>query len=262
MTSGSADRTGLKIHDVAYAAGAKQLLHALRLDVQPGRLIAIVGPNGAGKTTLLRIVAGVLRGQGAMFIDETRVETMSRRARARSIAYVPAEDAPVEDLTVWEIVAEGRYAHREGLFDRAAAHDDVVHEALEQTGLRAFKYRPFHQLSSGERRRAWIALGLAQQAPILLFDEPTAHLDFRFAQQTLRLMRQIASEHRTVITVLHDLNEAAQVADDIALLDNGHLICVGTPRDVLTPERISRCYGVDVEVVTTSDATIRIFARA
>jgi ABC-type cobalamin/Fe3+-siderophores transport system ATPase subunit len=252
----------LNVQDVAYAINGRRLVHPLTLRARPGKLLAIVGPNGAGKSTLLRIIAGVLRAQGAVYVDHIGVETMSRRTRARNIAFVPADDTVVEDLTVWDVVAEGRYAHRTSAVDRSREHDVAIEAAIDRVELGSFKHRLFSELSSGERRRTWIALGLAQQSPIILLDEPTAHLDFRFAQQTLRIMREIAADGRCIITVLHDLNEAAQVADEIALLDAGRIVRFGSPAEVLTPDVIARCYGVDVEIVTTSNASIRIFARA
>jgi ABC-type cobalamin/Fe3+-siderophores transport system ATPase subunit len=251
----------LSLENVGYEIAGKRLLHALRLKIRPGRLLAIVGPNGAGKSTLLRIVAGVLRSEGAIYVDETSVATMSRRQRARNIAFVPADDTLIDELTVWDVVAEGRHAHRRSAIDRAPEHDAAIEAALVRVGLETFKHRPFNELSSGERRRTWIALGLAQEAPIILLDEPTAHLDFRFSQQTLRLMREIVDERRCIVAVLHDLNEAAQVADEIALLDAGRMVAIGAPSEVLTAVNIARCYGVDVDIFETRNASIRIFAR-
>jgi iron-chelate-transporting ATPase len=252
----------LTLEGVGYEIAGKRLLHALRVEVRPGKLLAIVGPNGAGKSTLLRIIAGLLRAEGAICLDGASVENMARRERARNIAFVPADDTPIDDLTVWDVVAEGRHAHRRNVIDHAPEHDAAIDAALLRVGLEDFKRRPFNELSSGERRRVWIALGLAQEARIILLDEPTSHLDFRFSQQTLRLMRTIVDDRRCIVTVLHDLNEAAQVADEIALLDAGRIVAFGAPAQVLTAQNISLCYGVDVDIVETSNASIRIFARA
>jgi iron complex transport system ATP-binding protein len=179
------------------------------------------------------------------------------------LAFVAADDTTSDhDLTVREIAAQGRYAHRRNAFDRSPAHDRVIDEALKDAELSALQHRRLGTLSSGERRRAWIALGLAQETDVLLLDEPTANLDMHHAQRTLRLMGRLADAGKTVLTVLHDLNEAAQFADTIALIDRARLVAFGPPRDILTPECIARHYGVRVDPVTTTDGKPRIFACA
>jgi iron complex transport system ATP-binding protein len=249
----------LEIQDLRYAVGSSRLLESISFSALAGHLVAIIGPNGAGKTTLLRAIAGLLAAEGIVRIDGDSTTAMPRKTRARRMAFVAADDTSVDALTVHDVVAEGRYAHRRNMLDASLEHERVIGDALERTALSEFRYRRFGDLSSGERRRAWIALGLAQEADVLLLDEPTANLDINHAQQTLKTLRGLADAGRTVITVLHDLNEAAQFADEIALVDRSRLIAFGPPPEVLTPDRVARCYGVHVDVVTTKNGTIRIF---
>lgn len=252
----------LEVQELRYTVGSQALLEAVSCSILPGHLTAIIGPNGAGKTTFLRAIAGLLATEGAVRIDGEQTSGMSRKLHARRLAFVAADDESARDLIVHDVVAEGRYAYRRNAFDRSAHHDRVIDDALERTGLSAMRDRRVGELSSGERRRCWIALGLAQESDILLLDEPTANLDINYAQQTLRILRDLADAGRTIVTVLHDLNEAAQYADEIALVERGRLITFGTPREVLTPDRIARCYGVRVEIMTAIDGKIRVFACA
>ena len=180
--------------------------------------------------------------------------------RRKQLAFITAADETgVDDLRVREVVAHGRFAHRSGFFDGFSGHDEAVDLALEETELSQLAEQRFAQLSSGERRRVWIAMGLAQEASLLLLDEPTAHLDLRHTQRILTVLRHLADQGRTVIMALHDLNDAAQYADRIALIDQGRILAFGTPSEVLTEERIFSSYGVRTEILTANDGTLRVF---
>jgi iron complex transport system ATP-binding protein len=253
----------LEVRKLRYTADSACLLESVDFTAHAGSLTAIIGPNGAGKTTLLRAVAGLLPAHGTVRINGDLTATMRGKERAQRLAFVAADDTPTDDdLTVREVVAQGRYAHRRNAFDRSSAHDDIIDAALKDAELCGLQHRRLGTLSTGERRRAWIALGLAQETTVLLLDEPTANLDMHHAQRALRMMRRLADAGKTVLAVLHDLNEAAQFADMIALIDRARLVAFGPPHEVLTANRIARHYGVRVDVVTTTDGKPRIFACA
>jgi iron complex transport system ATP-binding protein len=252
----------LDVCELRYVVDSVCLLDTVSFRLHSGSLTAIIGPNGAGKTTLLRALAGLLPTSGTVRINGDLTKTMPGKQRARRLAFVTADDTIVNNLTVRDVVAQGRYAHRRNAFDTSREHDRIIDAALKDTELHALQHRQIETLSSGERRRAWIALGLAQEADVLLLDEPTANLDMYHAQQTLRMIRRLVDTGKTVITVLHDLNEAAQFADTIALVDRARLIAFGSPHEVLTHENIVRYYGVRVDIVTTTDGKPRIFACA
>jgi iron complex transport system ATP-binding protein len=251
----------LDVRDLRYAADSACLLESANFTAHAGSLTAIIGPNGAGKTTLLRAVAGLLPAHGTVRINGDLTAKMPGKERARRLAFVAADDTSTDDaLTVREVVAQGRYAHRRNAFDRSPLHDRVIDMALKDAQLHDLQHRRLGTLSSGQRRLAWIALGLAQETDVLLLDEPTANLDLHHAQRTLRLMRRLADAGKTVLAVLHDLNEAAQYADMIALIDRARLVAFGPPSEIFTSERIARHYGVRVDIVPTADGKARIFA--
>jgi iron complex transport system ATP-binding protein len=242
----------------------RTVLRDVNLTVRAGELLAIVGPNGAGKSTLLRTLAGLLAPlSGTVLFDDDDLRSFSPGRRARSVAFVAADDAAVGDLRVEEIVLQGRVAHRPwwrwGLTDEDEA---AIERAVRTAGLERDLKRPIASLSSGEAQRAWIGMALAQDAPVLLLDEPTSHLDVRRAHETLALLAALARDGRALGVVLHDLNLAARYADRIAIVADGTLTAVGTRDDVIRPEILSAAYDADVRVLYDDDGTPVTVARA
>ena len=213
------------------------------VSVAPGRLLAVVGPNGAGKTTLLRLLAGSLRPQeGEVRLDDRLLAELGDRERARTLAVVPQSEASPFPVTVREMVGMGRYSHvgtweREGSRDRA-----VVEAALERCALVPFAGRELDRLSGGERQRARIARALAQEAPVLLLDEPAAGLDLRYRMELFHLLRELRGDGLAVLVITHDLNLAARFADRLLLLDLGRVRASGAPDAVLSREMLEEVY--------------------
>jgi len=213
------------------------------LSVNPGQLLAVVGPNGAGKTTLLRLLTGsLLPRQGEVRLDDRPLGEFDDRERAQALAVVPQSESSPFPVTVREMVAMGRYAHlgpweRTGALDRA-----VVERALQRCAVAEFADRQIGELSGGERQRARIARALAQEAPILLLDEPTAGLDLRYRMELFHLLRELRAEGLAVLVITHDLNLAARFADRLVLLDRGHATGRGAPEDVLSREALEDVY--------------------
>ncbi len=247
---------------VRLVAGKRTLLADLDLRARAGELIAIVGPNGAGKSTLLRAIAGfVAPASGTIEIDGRPVRSLSLRDRARTVTLVGSDAEMPHGATVHEVVRTGRFAYR-AWWDWTQHDEDAAaaDAALERVGLAACAQRTFETLSSGERQRAWLALALAQATRVVLLDEPTAHLDPRYALEMTCLMRGIAAGDTTVIVVLHDLNEAATVADRIALLGDGRLLCYAAPDEALDPIVLERAYGIAFERIAIGGAA-RVIPR-
>ena len=240
------------------------MLRGVELALAGGELLAIVGPNGAGKSTLLRTLAGLLRPlAGSVHYGELDLARFSPHQRAQAIAFVAADDSAVGELRVEEIVAQGRIAHRPWWYwGMTGADAAAIDRAVRITGLERDLERPIASLSSGEAQRAWIGMALAQDAPVLLLDEPTSHLDVRRAHEVLGLLARLARDGHAIGVVLHDLNLAARYADRIAIVAGGTVRAVGTRDEVMRPEILSAAYDADVRVLYDDDGTPVTVARA
>jgi iron complex transport system ATP-binding protein len=232
--------------------GDRAVLEDVNVDLSSGELVVALGPNGAGKTTLLRALSGVLApDRGDVELDTQRLSTLSRRAVARRIAVIPQDLTVPFPFRVREMVAMGR-APRLGALGREGSTDrDAVESALVRMGLGALSERLFPTLSAGERQRVLLARALAQDAPLLLLDEPTAHMDLGhrlFVFESLQEWIAAAPEGRAVLVVTHDLTLAAAFADVVFLLHDGRVVSSGRPEEVLTPARLGDVYAADVDV--------------
>jgi iron complex transport system ATP-binding protein len=253
----------LTLRDVRIEIGGRTLLERISFEAAPGECVALVGANGVGKTTLLRAISGsIAPAAGSIALDGSAPFAMSPAERARRIAALGGELETPAGLTVREVALMGRFAHRPwwdwtwGELDAIA-----VDQALARVGLDGYAARNVESLSSGERRRVWLALALAQGAGLVLLDEPTTHLDLRVALEMLALLRKLAGGGTTFVVVLHDLNEAAQIADRVAVLGEGALLAYGPPEQVLERETIRRAFGIEVDIIDL-EGIRRIVPRA
>ncbi len=247
--------TALALDCVSVTLGGARVVDQVSAEVADGEWVALIGPNGAGKTTLLRAITGLVPYDGRISVFADDAGTLARKQLARRLALVPQVPLMPAHATVREYVLLGRTPHlgylgSEGRSDFAAAE-----AALERLDLTSFEHRRLGSLSGGERQRATLARALAQDAPILLLDEPTAALDVGRQQQVLEIVDGLrANGGLTVLSTMHDLTLAGQYADRLLLIDRGHLIAAGTAADVLTGALIAEHYGADVEVVETPGA--------
>lgn len=251
----------IELQRLTIAAGGRTLVRDIDAHVQTGEFVAVLGPNGVGKTTLLRVLSGLTNAQsGSLSIDGASLSAMPPASRAKRIAFVTSDDVMSEALRVRDVVAMGRFPHHAWWQWRTTEEDEaIVAAALEAVAMTAFVDRLFTTLSSGERQRVWIAMGLAQQTPILLLDEPTSHLDVRVAHEILALLRSLAHDGRAIVCVLHDLNDAAAYADRLMLLGCEKMLAFDTPDAAMTPRLIEAAYGISVERIETA-AGPRVFA--
>lgn len=233
-----------------YTAGAS-ILRDVTLRVRQGECVGLLGPNGAGKSTLLRLASGVLRaGSGHVLLVGDEVRALARDEVARRVAVVPQDFAVQFAYTVRQLVELGRTSHAGSWgFLRTEDHRAVV-RALEATELESLAERVFNELSGGERQRVLVAMALAQASPMVLLDEPTAHLDIRHQIEVLELLRRLNHQRGlTVIAALHDLNLAARYFPRLVLFRN-EIIADGPPEAVLDAALLSRVYETPVRVGT------------
>ncbi|HKC21481.1 MAG TPA: ABC transporter ATP-binding protein [Gaiellaceae bacterium] len=254
--------SALSLDSLSVTLGGARIVDRLAATVEPGEWVALIGPNGAGKTTALRAVAGLVGYDGAVAIFGDDAAALSRRQLARSLALVPQVPLIPGDISVREYVLLGRTPYLTYFGSERRADHDAVDVALEQLDLLSFQHRRLDTLSGGERQRATLARALAQDAPILLLDEPTAALDVGRQQQVLELVDSLRAQRGlTVLSTMHDLTLAGQYADRLLLLDGGRLVAAGSARDVLTRPLISEHYGAEVALVDTESGFVVVPVR-
>jgi iron complex transport system ATP-binding protein len=256
----------IELHQLDLHIAGRPLLEGIDARIATGEFVAVLGPNGVGKTTLLRAIAGLYPpASGAVLFNGVSVARLGPLDRARSVAFVTGDEVLLDALRVRDVVSIGRFPyHRWWQWQRRDSDAAAVEAALTAVQIEPFAQRLFSTLSSGERQRVWIALGLAQETPVLLLDEPTSHLDVRVSHEILALLRHLTAAGaaaKTVICALHDLNEAAEYADRIALLGCGRLLALATPDAVLASDLLERTYGVAMERVRLADGRLRVFAH-
>lgn len=245
----------LALDDVRWSPRGREVLRGITLSIGEGELVALIGPTGSGKTTLLRILGRLLRPtSGRVRLAGRDAWSLDPRQVARRVAFLPQSPEASPDLTVAELVWHGRYPHHQGLahpFGGARPADRAaVEAALHQAGVAELRAARLGELSGGEQRRAWIALVLAQEAEVLLLDEPTAFLDIGHQLELLTLLRRLNEEHgTTTVMALHDLAYAGSHATRVTALSRGAIFADGPPGHVLTSERLSALYGVAVTVL-------------
>jgi iron complex transport system ATP-binding protein len=239
----------IALERVSVRYGDRPVVRDVSLSVPRGCWTLLIGPNGAGKSTLLSAVAGAAAHAGCIAVDGTPLAELGWRARARLLATVPQSPLLPPDMTVAEYVLLGRTPHL-GLLGRPGRRDrEAVDESLGRLDLSALADRPLGTLSGGERQRALLGRALAQEAPLLLLDEPTTALDVGRQQAALELVDELRRERGlTVLGAMHDLTLAGQYADRLALLADGRVVASGTPAEVLTEPLIARHYRARVRV--------------
>jgi iron complex transport system ATP-binding protein len=235
------------------------VVHDASLTLHIGQVTALVGPNGSGKSTVLRALARLHKvTSGRVDLqDGVAADELSSRAFARRVTMLSQSRPNPHGLTVGDVVAFGRHPHRRRFGALSQVDREAVAWAMAATGTAEMSTRPVDELSGGELQRVWLATCLAQRTDVLLLDEPTNHLDLRFQVEILDLARDLALLHGVAVgLVLHDLNQAAAVADHIVLLDRGHVRASGSPADVMSASLLSDVYGLRIEAFVDPDTGV------
>ena len=246
----------IQTDNIQVSFGPKPILHDISLDIRNKEFVGIIGPNGSGKSTFLKCLYRVLKpNNGKIFFDGTEMSSLSHRDTALKMAVVAQHSTVNFDFSVLEMVLMGRSPYK-GLLDRDKIDDyEIARHALSQVGLSDFESRNFNTLSGGEQQRVILARALAQRTECLVLDEPTNHLDIKYQLELMTIVKRLDS---TVVSAIHDLNLAAIYCDRIIALKDGHIVCSGTPQEVLTAETIRHIYGVSAMVQTLPDGRLNI----
>ena len=244
MTRLAADRIEL-------AYGAETVVHDLSLQIREGTVTTIIGPNGCGKSTLLRSLSRLLRpAGGSVLLDGQLIHRLSSRDVARRLGLLAQHSEAPEGVTVEELARRGRFPHQGFLQPPSPKDDEAVERALALTGMTALRDRPIDSLSGGQRQRGWIAMAIAQETPLLLLDEPTTYLDVAHQMEIIELIRRLNREEgRTIVLVLHDINQAAAASDHLVAMRGGRVMGEGTPAELLTGDLLAELYGTECDVV-------------
>ncbi|MFC5749773.1 ABC transporter ATP-binding protein [Actinomadura rugatobispora] len=230
--------------------GNRLVIEDLDLELPGGAFTVIAGPNACGKSTLLRTLARLLEPRGgSALIDGADVHALPSRELARRLGVLPQSPVTPEGLSVADLVARGRQPHQRWFRQWSTADTDAVERALSLTGLDELRDRPVDALSGGQRQRVWIAMTLAQDTDALLLDEPTTFLDLAHQVEVLDLLRRLNRGGRTVVAVLHDLNQACRYADHLVVMKAGRVVAQGPPGEVMDADRLEDVFGLGGVVV-------------
>ena len=223
----------------------------LNLTIPDGKITALVGPNGCGKSTLLRGLSRLLRPRGGTaMLDGQDIWKLPTKELAKRLGILPQGPVAPEGLTVHELVAQGRYPHQSWLQQWSPEDEQITAEAMEITGVVEFADRPVDTLSGGQRQRAWIAMTLAQDSEFILLDEPTTFLDLAYQIEVLDLLHELNMERgKTIVMVLHDLNQACRYADCLVAVCDGRVVTQGRPDEVVTEKIVHDVFGIDCRII-------------
>ena len=240
----------LKASSVRLGYDRKIVIEDITLEVPEGELTMLIGPNGCGKSTLLKALARVLAPKaGYVYLGGTDIHQLRTTAVARRLGFLPQRQSVPPGIKVLDMVSRGRFAHQR-FWSRWSQEDEkAVASALEVTGLTDLQRADVDELSGGQVQRVWLATVLAQDTPLLLLDEPTTFLDIAHQYEVLKLVRGFRDAGRTVVVVVHDLNQATRFATNLVVMKDGAVVASGPPAEVLTAELVESVFGLPVLVV-------------
>jgi iron complex transport system ATP-binding protein len=241
----------LSTENLQIGYGEKIIVDNLNLQINKGEITTIIGANGCGKSTILKTMARVHAAiSGVVYLDGKMIHKIPTKEIAKKMAVLPQSPEAPSGLTVYELISFGRSPHQGG-FGRLTDEDrQVIHWALDVTGLTSFANQAVDSLSGGQRQRAWIAMAIAQETELLLLDEPTTYLDMAHQLEILKLLEKLNREEgRTIVMVIHDLNHAARFSHHMVALRSGKLVKEGTAEEVMTHQVLKEVFQIDAEIV-------------
>ncbi|PKG24206.1 ABC transporter ATP-binding protein [Niallia nealsonii] len=240
----------LYTEDISIGYGERLIVKNLCVEIPDKKITTIIGSNGCGKSTLLKAITRIIPHQsGSALLDGEEISKINTKTLAKKMAILPQTPESVSGLTVGELVSYGRFPHQKGFGKLTKKDIEAIDWALDATGTSEFKYRPVDALSGGQRQRVWIAMALAQETDIIFLDEPTTYLDMAHQLEVLECLQKLNREQdRTIIMVLHDLNQAARFADYIIALKEGEVVKAGNCEEVITHEVLEKVFQIDAVI--------------
>ncbi|NPD16333.1 ABC transporter ATP-binding protein [Xinfangfangia sp. D13-10-4-6] len=240
----------LEVQGLKVMRGGRTILHDINARIAPGCVTALIGPNGSGKSTLMAAMAGMLPpAQGRVMLNGTDLAKRSRRDLARELSFLPQQLLAPDGLTLRELLVQGRFPRRGWLKAWTPRDEEAVTRAVALCDLSGLMDRRLDSLSGGQLQRGWIAMTLAQDTPVILLDEPTTFLDIASQLSLLDLLANLRKDGRTIITILHDLNQTAQYADQLILMRDGHVAAQGPTSEVFTAQTIGQVFSVGARML-------------
>lgn len=236
----------LHVDKLNYQIDGTQILNEISLGVAEGEFVGLIGPNGCGKTTLLKNIYRTYKpGRNVVYLDGTDIMTLTSKEMAREMAVMAQENQVEFDVEVMDMVMFGRYSHRKFLEGERREDVELCRKCIREVGLQGYERRSYLSLSGGEKQRVLLARALVQESPLIVLDEPTNHLDVRFQYQ---IMQTLKRQNITVFASIHDLNIAAMYCHKIILMNQGRIVKIGTPEEVITEENMEEIFQVRAQV--------------
>lgn len=241
----------IEVEQITVAYDKNDVIKNMSLSIPKGQITIIIGKNGCGKSTLLKSMARILQlKSGSIKVNGLDITKQSPKDVAKMMAVLPQSPSTPSGLLVRELVSYGRFPHQKAMAVLSTHDYEIIDWAIHEVGLDDLADRPVENLSGGQRRRAWIAMALAQDTEILLLDEPTTYLDMSHQLEVLLLLQRLNKEqNRTIVMVLHELNNAARFANYIIGMKDGDVVCKGTPKEVITKDSLASLYGIDANII-------------
>lgn len=234
--------------DLHISYGPTEVVSSASAEISPGKLTGIIGPNGCGKSTLLKALARILPSRGWIEVRGKALASYSHRSLAQVLAMLPQSPVAPAGMLVADLVALGRHPHRKWWEQWGGGDGELVTAALEKTGCVDLADRPINALSGGQRQRVWLAMILAQNAEVVMLDEPTTYLDLSRAIDVLELVTDMTREGTSVVAVLHDLGLACRYCDELIVMKDGQVVAEGTPLQIISSDLLKDVYDLDCEI--------------
>ncbi|MDD1501590.1 ABC transporter ATP-binding protein [Lysinibacillus sp. CNPSo 3705] len=244
-------QTAFRMENLASGYEQVRVFEGLNLTIEEGKVTTIIGPNGCGKSTLLKTIGRILKKQqGTVYLQDQNMQNLSTKDIAKKLAILSQTPIAPGQLKVEELIAYGRYPHRNNVNRLTNKDEEMIEWALNVTNTMEYRNRELAQLSGGQRQRVWLAMALAQETNILLLDEPTTYLDMAHQLEVLEIVKNLNEQHRcTIVMVLHDINHAARYSDHLIAMRQGAVMKTGTPEEILCADVMRNVFNINARIM-------------